>query len=235
MKCENCENQHNGQYGSGRFCSSKCSRSFSSNVNREKTNKKVSNTLKAKMPITIITLICEYCNNKFKRTLKHKHQKYCSSECQNKCPKIKEKLSISRICKLKQGITNDRGIKGLFLFNEKQIRCDSKLEYVCLDWFIKNKKVKDINRCTKSIIYYDQENIKRRYLPDFLIKTNEGIFIVECKSNIGKSLNEKWRKYKELSVIKQEVLKNYALKNNYKYFWFTKEIHLKYYKMLKLD
>jgi very-short-patch-repair endonuclease len=28
MKCENCDNEHNGSYGSGRFCSDHCRRSF---------------------------------------------------------------------------------------------------------------------------------------------------------------------------------------------------------------
>lgn len=48
MKCENCENEHNGEYGSGRFCSQKCSRSFSTKTSREETNRKVSDTLKRK-------------------------------------------------------------------------------------------------------------------------------------------------------------------------------------------
>lgn len=48
MKCENCQNEHNGEYGSGRFCSQKCSRSFSTKTNREETNRKVSETLKTK-------------------------------------------------------------------------------------------------------------------------------------------------------------------------------------------
>lgn len=48
MKCENCQKEHNGEYGSGRFCSQKCSRSFSSKIKREEINKKVSETLKRK-------------------------------------------------------------------------------------------------------------------------------------------------------------------------------------------
>ena len=48
MKCENCGQEHDGTYGSGRFCSSKCARSFSTKYNRKETNKKVSNTLKNK-------------------------------------------------------------------------------------------------------------------------------------------------------------------------------------------
>lgn len=45
-ECEYCNTLHEGKYGSGRFCCNKCARRFSSSVNREKTNKKVSETLK---------------------------------------------------------------------------------------------------------------------------------------------------------------------------------------------
>ncbi len=48
MKCENCQIEHDGEYGSGRFCEQKCSRSFAAKTNREETSKKVSETLKRK-------------------------------------------------------------------------------------------------------------------------------------------------------------------------------------------
>jgi len=48
MVCENCNCEHNGEYGSGRFCSSKCARSFSTNRNREEINKKVSESLRGR-------------------------------------------------------------------------------------------------------------------------------------------------------------------------------------------
>ena len=35
MKCEKCNNQHDGKYGSGRFCSCECARSFSTTIKRE--------------------------------------------------------------------------------------------------------------------------------------------------------------------------------------------------------
>ena len=41
-KCENCGIEHNGSYGSGRFCSSKCARSFSTKVKRKEINEKLS-------------------------------------------------------------------------------------------------------------------------------------------------------------------------------------------------
>lgn len=48
MKCENCKNDHDGSYGSGRFCSEKCSRSFSTKKNRKDINNKVSKALKGR-------------------------------------------------------------------------------------------------------------------------------------------------------------------------------------------
>ena len=44
--CENCEQEHSGEYGSGRFCSTKCARGFSTKAKRKEINKKVSNTMK---------------------------------------------------------------------------------------------------------------------------------------------------------------------------------------------
>jgi hypothetical protein len=49
MKCENCKNGHNGNYGSGRFCSSKCARGFSTKVKRKEINEKISNSMKNNM------------------------------------------------------------------------------------------------------------------------------------------------------------------------------------------
>ena len=45
--CENCNQEHNGTYGSGRFCSSKCARGFSTKAKRKEINEKVSATFKS--------------------------------------------------------------------------------------------------------------------------------------------------------------------------------------------
>jgi hypothetical protein len=42
MFCQNCNLEHSGTYGSGRFCSVKCARGFSTKAKREEINKKVS-------------------------------------------------------------------------------------------------------------------------------------------------------------------------------------------------
>lgn len=45
MTCEKCKVQHEGSYGSGRFCSIKCARGYSTYKNRDLINKSVSATL----------------------------------------------------------------------------------------------------------------------------------------------------------------------------------------------
>jgi hypothetical protein len=48
-QCEKCKGKHDCSYGSGRFCSSKCARSFSTKNSRSDINKKVSQKLKGKV------------------------------------------------------------------------------------------------------------------------------------------------------------------------------------------
>lgn len=48
MKCEYCEKEHDGSYGSGRFCSPKCARTFSTSKNKEEINRKRSDSIKKK-------------------------------------------------------------------------------------------------------------------------------------------------------------------------------------------
>lgn len=46
MICENCQDEHDGQYGSGRFCSKKCASIYSSNKNKEQKGKNISLAMK---------------------------------------------------------------------------------------------------------------------------------------------------------------------------------------------
>jgi hypothetical protein len=48
MICENCNKEHDGNFGSGRFCSSKCARGYSTKEKREEINQKVSLKLNKK-------------------------------------------------------------------------------------------------------------------------------------------------------------------------------------------
>ena len=76
MKCEYCGSNHNGIYGSGRFCSTKCARGFSTKAKRNEINAKVSKTLGGKNWKPKETH-CLYCGKK----LTKKSRKFCNSNC----------------------------------------------------------------------------------------------------------------------------------------------------------
>jgi len=66
MKCERCNKEHDGSYGSGRFCSEKCAKGFATKINREQINKKVSETLRKKnIHSNGVILICLLCKKEF--------------------------------------------------------------------------------------------------------------------------------------------------------------------------
>ena len=229
--CEKCSIEHAGIYGSGRFCSSKCSRSFSSLTNREETNAKVSRTLSSK--VILIEKVCPECSKTFSVKPSRSYRKTCSKACGHKHavsrPETIEKLSIARTKAIMEGKTNFNSIKCTYMFRDQEIRCDSKIEYACLNYFETVFNAIEMKRCEEFIIF-DDNGRKRRFIPDFIINTKSECFIVECKSFISvKKLNDKWRKYNELSLIKKEVLSDYAGSTGRTPFWFTKNIHLQYY------
>jgi hypothetical protein len=76
MICENCGNEHDGTYGSGRFCRQSCSRSFSTKLNREEISKKVSITLGGTGILK--EKFCVYCGEPLKKNAR----KFCSNQCQ---------------------------------------------------------------------------------------------------------------------------------------------------------
>jgi len=84
MNCENCNEKHDGSYGSGRFCTSKCARSFNAKTNRVETNKKVSFTLRSKKltpwnkGVNSEIIICKNCKKEF---YAYKNRMFCSRSC----------------------------------------------------------------------------------------------------------------------------------------------------------
>lgn len=95
MKCENCAKKHDGNYASGRFCSSVCARSFSTKEKRSEINKKVSSKLSGRKlsvehrnkslkilgvkPRPLRSIICHGCGIRFET--KSESRKYCSYDC----------------------------------------------------------------------------------------------------------------------------------------------------------
>lgn len=81
MKCENCGNEHDGSYGSGRFCSKECARGFSTKSNREEISKKVSITLGGKGILKTKNKICLQCKKQLNKNQQKAKQKFCCSNC----------------------------------------------------------------------------------------------------------------------------------------------------------
>ncbi len=204
-------------------------------VHSEDVRKKISNSLKGRSvggrKVEKIYKVCEICSSEFyagnRGNKETKKRKVCSREC---AIKLSSKVMCERAS---LGLIKNKGIKCKYIFKGKIIKCDSKVEYACLDFFEGNYNVLEISR-SKDIIEYEYEGKKEKYNPDFSILTDDGEFIVECKTIIKNAfLNDKWRKYNEVSNIKKEILAEYAKNKGIESFWFTKELHRKFYNSLK--
>lgn len=87
MVCENCGSNHDGSYGSGRFCSTKCARSFSSrNIDHRslvkdatcpKCGREHKICLQASPKITLCNSCINYTRNKSSNGVKQENCIYC--------------------------------------------------------------------------------------------------------------------------------------------------------------
>jgi len=104
--CENCKTEHNGDYGSGRFCSTKCSRGFSTKANRKEISMKVSEALKGSGNGNV-KLTCKNCEVEFEVDWSKRNQKTCSNKCgkeltwknvdyRSKMSKINSRIALER-------------------------------------------------------------------------------------------------------------------------------------------
>lgn len=141
MICENCGCNHDGMYGSGRFCSCKCARCFSSKAKREEINKKVSTTLKLKHKKKIKT--CKIC---FKILSRQNQSGYCSN-CVRQLPEYKEKLRHAQLQKVANGTH-----KG---WNARNIKSYAEIFF---ETVLKNNH-----------IYFEREKKVGKYFLDFVI------------------------------------------------------------------
>ena len=91
--CENCHREHDHSYGSGRFCSRKCARGFSTASKRQEISEKVS----AKRRKPRVQKICVECGESF--LAKRDNQICCNRKCaSNRCHKrLTEKARLQRI------------------------------------------------------------------------------------------------------------------------------------------
>jgi hypothetical protein len=132
--CENCKNEHDGTYGSGRFCSLKCSRGFSTKAKRMEINEKVTKTCKEKKRENKI--ICGLCGIEF---VNRRKRKFCSTSCASKNnwknPLYYENMQM-KIALMDRTSFSFGAISSIFLFDGYEIKCQSKKEFNALEKII---------------------------------------------------------------------------------------------------
>lgn len=94
MKCESCDAEHPGTYGSGRFCGTKCARAFSTSKNRKQISEKISASL-ALTAQPDVELVCVHCLKSFVAKFTKRSQKYCSKHCSSTATGIRNKEQLS--------------------------------------------------------------------------------------------------------------------------------------------
>lgn len=89
MICEFCGKEHNGSYGSGRFCSSKCARAFSTAKDNKGTKKAVcvecGKTFDIDKRASSINYLCKECRIKKRKEELSKNNDYKSTDKYVKC------------------------------------------------------------------------------------------------------------------------------------------------------
>jgi hypothetical protein len=183
-KCENCGSAHDGKYGSGRFCSAKCSRGFSTKEKRQQINQKVSEKLRNPE----IELECKYCLVKFKRPFKRRNQEYCSQRCSSKFKGWGNHSSVKWSEIHKKAYANGRnrvagGTTKWFSYCDIKVQGSYELK-ACqkLDILKNNSEIKNWFYSRDRFKYLDKYGIERTYIVDFTIICNDDtIKFIEVK------------------------------------------------------
>ena len=142
MKCENCSTEISGEYGSGRFCSVKCARSFSTKKDRAKISKKISKANKKNKPK--VELVCGQCGKQFYRNFNKRYVRFCSRKCGAIYSHNDPAYAVQQSASHKKNFTTlasrqrmrDIGRKGGFgtkSVTSNGVRCDSNFERKAFD------------------------------------------------------------------------------------------------------
>lgn len=109
MKCETCGNDHDGSYGSGRFCTAHCARKFST-MSDDKSDTKMATCISCGFPYKInkrrsaTNFICDSCKGIIKKCdygcgieahYQQSNGKWCCSETFYKCSAVRKRNSDS--------------------------------------------------------------------------------------------------------------------------------------------
>jgi hypothetical protein len=202
MKCENCEANHNGSLGSGRFCSIKCSRSFSTKSKRSDINQKLSDALKQ----PDIELVCDNCKQPYKIAFRKRiGRKFCSKSCSSKVngfESFRDKVNWSEINSQSyaSGKNFVAGGRTKWLpYKDIKVQGTYELE-ACkkLDDLKESTLIKDWQYSVTRISYKDSSGKQRTYIVDFTVtQLDDSIKLVEVKGRQTDLDLLKWKAAKD--------------------------------------
>jgi hypothetical protein len=208
-ECENCKIPHDGKYGSGRFCSSFCSRAFSTKGKREIINNKVSLTFKENLKKGIKMgfintaekekRICPVCEEEFEVSV-NKKKNTCSLSCSSKFSWQSgkyNKVDWSRV-NLESYSTGKNYVGGgtTKWIKYRDIKVQGSYEYrACeiLDQMVNRNEIKDWKYGVTRINYY-YEGKERTYIIDFtLYNLDDSEKHIEVKGREEEIDHIKWK------------------------------------------
>jgi hypothetical protein len=227
MNCENCEDEHKGTYGSGRFCSSKCARGFSTKEKRSLINAKVSILLKGKespkkgiilVEREIVKCANPECKKEIQIRVTENKNPFCSRVCSSsftskrRCESIEEKERMRDI-----GRNGGFGKKGI---TEGGTSYQSLLEKNCFEYlenngidFIPHPKIPNSSKISDVYIsnldlWIEIDGINREYRKKWLGK-NYDYWIEKLK--IYEKYNMNLKIIYSLEELKQLIIVSSSL------------------------
>ena len=202
--CENCNQEHEGNFGSGRFCSSKCAKGFSTKAKRKEINAIVSKKRKESAHKNV-QKTCLYCGKKFTVRWNMRTQKCCSVVCGSKMSggwkKVHDKLSKNDWSDInKKSYANGHnyvagGTTKWYDYNGFKVQGTYELR-TCkiLDSWKRHNIIKDWEYTKDKIQYIGNDNKTHTYLLDFKVIANEEFnYYIEVKGYETPNDTLKWK------------------------------------------
>ena len=201
-KCNRCGEDHEGTFGSGKYCSRSCA---NKRTHSKETIEKIKNSLRAER----ILKECEHCKKEFEVTQSRIKQTTCSKSCSAKIHgrgwTNHDKVDWSKVNKKAYADGNNYVAGGTTPWIKyKDIKVQGSYELqMCkiLDAQKKNKEIKDWEYSTVRV-KYNHEGKVRTYLIDFTVINNDDTRkCIEVKGRETELDKIKWKAARSQGII----------------------------------